>query len=63
MTLLMSVDPSAIERARRLECAIRLLRMGLSRTEVTQYVRAEYRVHNTTAWRTVTMAADLVDGR
>lgn len=54
------VDPHALERARRLQYAVELLRGGTHRREASGLVRVRYSVSHATAWRLVDMAADLV---
>lgn len=54
------VDPSAIERARRLQYAVALLQAGTPRREASGLVHARYACSRSTAWRLVDMAADLV---
>lgn len=53
-------DPRALERARRLQAAVALLRDGTSRREASGIIHARYRCSRPTAWRLVDMAADLV---
>jgi hypothetical protein len=53
------VSPGAIERARRLEAAIALLRQGIDRREVSGTIRRKYSVNQATAWRIVEMAIDV----
>jgi hypothetical protein len=54
-----TVDPTVIERARRLEVAIQLLRQGKPRREVTALLKARFRVAQPTAWRIVDAASDM----
>jgi len=54
------LNAAALERARRLQFAVALLRQGLSRREVSGKVWERYRCHRSTAWRLVDMAADMV---
>ena len=58
--LVMSVDANAIERAQRLEHAMRMLRGGLSGKEARRVMRERYSISVATAWRIVDAANDLV---
>ena len=53
-------DPRALERARRLQFAVGLLREGRPRREASGMIWARYQCSRSTAWRIVDMAADLV---
>ena len=53
------LNPRTGERARRLACAVHLLRTGLSRREVTRQIRARFSVGPLEAWRVVDMASDM----
>lgn len=55
-----AVSPSAIERARRLETAIRLLRDGWTRRDASGEIARRFSVSRPTAWRTVDAAHDMV---
>lgn len=55
-----AVDPRAVERARRLLFAATLLQSGRTPREASGLVFLRYGGHRSTAWRIVTMAADLV---
>ena len=63
ITLMLTVDPSAVERARRLEYAIRLLNGGIRRSEIPRHIVAQFGVSKMTAHRCVAMAVDLVHGK
>ncbi len=47
------------ERARRLACAVALMRAGMTRRAVTQQIRARFGVCRTEAWIVVDVAADV----
>ena len=53
------VDPRAIERARRLEFAVRQIAAGVHRRHVVTMIRAKFGCSYWTAWRVVDMANDL----
>ena len=53
------VDARAIERARRLEAAINLLRSGCTRREVSGTLQRRFQMTQTSAWRIADMANDL----
>ncbi len=53
------VDPQAIERARRLEFAVRQIAAGVHRRHVVTMIRAKFDCSYWTAWRCVDMANDL----
>jgi hypothetical protein len=53
------LSPRTLERARRLNCAVDLLRAGKSRREVCVIIQGRYRVCQSNAWRLVDMAADV----
>jgi hypothetical protein len=53
------LNPRTAERAKRLACAVRLLREGLSVAEVRTQIRLRYKVAGPVAWRVVDMAADM----
>ena len=53
------LSPRTLERARRLTCAVELLRAGKSRREVCVIIQGRYRVCQSNAWRLVDMAADI----
>jgi hypothetical protein len=56
-----AVDPLAVERARRLEVAMQLLRSGRNRREVSGLIQVRFRVSQQTAWRLVDAAADMTE--
>lgn len=53
------VDPQAIERARRLEFAVRQIAAGVHRRHVVVMIQAQFKCSQPTAWRVVDMANDL----
>lgn len=53
------LNPRTGERARRLACAVHLLRSGLSRSECVAAIRVRFSVQQPVAWRVVDMAADM----
>ena len=53
------VDPQALDRARRLEFAIRQIAAGVKRSQIVVMVQAQFRCSQPTAWRVVDMAFDL----
>ena len=53
-------DPKTLERARRLQYAVGLLRDGRPRREASGMVHQRYSCSRSTAWRLVDMAADMV---
>lgn len=57
--MLHTVSPAAMERAHRLDCAIRLVRQGHTRREVSGMVRRQFGISPVTAWRLSHMAWDL----
>lgn len=54
------LDQTMLERARRLQYAVALLRNGETRRDVSGLVMRQYGCSQPTAWRLVSMAADLV---
>lgn len=63
MTIIEAVhvlNPAALERARRLQYAVSLLRSGTARRDASGLVQRQYGCSQPTAWRLVCMAADLV---
>ncbi len=59
LDLVHTLDPHVIERARRLEVAMRLLRDGYSRREVSGMIHAQFKVPRSSAWRITDMAFDM----
>lgn len=57
--ILAEVAPAALERARRLEYAIKLIRQGECRRKVSGILHERFGVSQPTAWRIVDMAFDL----
>ena len=53
------VDPQALERARRLEFAIRQITSGVRRSQIVVMVQTQFRCSQPTAWRVLDMAFDL----
>lgn len=53
------VDPHAIERARRLDFAIRQIAAGLKKCDIVIMIRAQFQCSTPTAYRVVEMAFDL----
>lgn len=53
------LNPRTGERARRLACAVRLLRGGMSVSDVRVEIRLRFSVTRPVAWRVVDMAADM----
>jgi len=54
------VDPAAMVRARRLQCAVAMLQEGRKPREASGLIFARFKCSRSTAHRTVGMAADLV---
>lgn len=59
MEAVYTVAPAAVERARRLDMAVRLLRGGSTRRDAARLLRDRYGVSQPTAWRLVDAAADM----
>ncbi len=57
--LLELIDPRVIERARRLEVAMQLLRAGHARREVVVLMRQRFGIAQPLAWRIVDKANDM----
>lgn len=53
------LSPRTLDRARRLACAVNLLRAGKTRRESCAIIQDRYMVCQSNAWRLVDMAADL----
>ena len=53
------LNPRTGARARRLVCAVQLLRSGLSRRDVVSQIQERFSVAQPVAWRVVNMAADM----
>jgi hypothetical protein len=58
--ILATVAPDAVDRAARLEHAIRLLRGGMACREVNSLLREQHKISYWTAWRIISMARDMV---
>lgn len=54
-----ALNPRTGARARRLACAVQLLRSGLARRDATMQIRVRFGVGQAVAWRVVDMAADM----
>lgn len=54
------VAPQAIERARRLEVALQLLKAGYTRRQASGTLQERFSMPQPSAWRLVDMAHDLV---
>jgi hypothetical protein len=59
LELIFALDPRVIERARRLEFALRHLRAGMPPMEVRLALRLQFHVSQQHAWRIVDVATDL----
>jgi hypothetical protein len=59
LELIAALDPRVLERVRRLELAIHLLRDGMAPGEVRRALRLRFGVAQPLAWRIVDMAVDL----
>ncbi len=59
LELVHTIDPRVLERARRLEVAMRLLRSGHTRRECSGMIRVQFAISKQTAWRIVDMAVDM----
>lgn len=59
LELVHTIDPHVLERARRLETAMRLLRAGHTRRECSGMIRVQFAVSQQSAWRIVDMAFDM----
>lgn len=57
--LIAAVAPEAIERAKRLDFALRMIRVGTPSGETERLVRLRFGCSQATAWRTVSMALDM----
>lgn len=53
------LNPRTGERARRLACAVHLMRGGMTRTECVAALRVRFGILQPVAWRVVDMAADM----
>jgi len=61
LELVAVVDQRAIDRARRLEAAIQLVRAGYTRREVSGTLQRRFSLSQPHAWRTADMAFDLAE--
>ena len=59
LDLIHAIDPRVLERARRLEAAIKLLQAGHSLRESRGLIIRQFHVDRTQAWRIVDMAVDM----
>lgn len=55
-----AVDPTVLERARRLEVAMQLLKQGKTKREASGLLQQRFRITQPTAWRLVDAANDMV---
>ncbi len=53
------VGPRALEKARRLACALALVRQGMNRREVVQALRDRLGMDRLEAWRVMSIAWDM----
>ena len=60
LSTFLSVSPSTVTRAQRLESAIAMLRQGVPEKDVRKRIQTSYQCSVATAWRTVEMARDIV---
>ena len=54
-----ALNPRTGERARRLACAVALLRQGMVRREACKMLRVRFTICQQEAWRLVDMASDM----
>lgn len=59
LALICIIDPHVIERAQRLEFALRHLRAGMPAIDVRAALRRQFGIAQPLAWRIVDMALDL----
>jgi hypothetical protein len=59
LALICALDPRVIERARRVEFAIRKLRAGMSLPDVRLALRSQFGMSQQYAWKIADMANDL----
>lgn len=59
ITLLLAVDPAAIDRARRLAFAVRLVREGTNRADITRTLAERFDISRKTAYRIASIAFDI----
>ena len=59
LELIHVIDARVLERARRLEAAIKLLQAGKTRREASGIMSRQFRITQCVAWRIVDMANDL----
>ncbi len=53
------VDPRALAKARRLACALLLIRQGMNRREIVHALRGRFCVERLEAWRVMSVAWDM----
>lgn len=53
------LNPRTLDRARRLSCALALLRAGMERRQACGVLRLRFSICQSEAWRMVDMAADI----
>lgn len=63
LSILLSVDPSAVERARRLDMAMRLLQDGEDTRKISGALMRQFAISRWTARRITSMAVDLVQAK
>jgi hypothetical protein len=54
-----ALNPRTLERARRLTCALSLLRSGLPRRDACATLRLRFPIGQPEAWRMVNLAAEI----
>lgn len=59
ISLLLAVDPAAIDRAHRLAFALRLLRQGVHRADITRALSDRFAISRKTAYRIASIAFDI----
>jgi hypothetical protein len=59
LTAVAALNPGALARARRLACAIRLVRAGTKTADAVLIVRQQHACSRGEAWRVVSMAVDM----
>jgi hypothetical protein len=57
--VLYAIEPQSFERARRVKCAMDLLRTGMHRGKVCGEIQRRYGLSQPQAWRVVDMAVDM----
>jgi len=54
------LNPRTMDRAKRLCCAVQLLRTGVPASEVREAIRVRFKIGRSAAWVVVEMAEDMV---